>query len=102
MTFTVKTMENKQQTALTKLINTFKESIDYLESCLEDVTDETTRIRLRARLSQARYFLNYANEAKEMEEEHIEKAFDDGKWDSMAFKGTPKEQYYIDTYGGNK
>jgi prophage DNA circulation protein len=62
---------SKQQTALTKLINTFKESIDYLESSLEDVTDETTRIRLRARLSQARYFLNYANEAKEIEKEQM-------------------------------
>jgi hypothetical protein len=62
---------NKQQTAITKLISTFKESIDYLESSLEDVTDETTRIRLRARLSQARYFLNYANEAKEIEKEQI-------------------------------
>jgi hypothetical protein len=62
---------SKQQTALTKLINTFKESIDYLESSLEDVTDETTRIRLRARLSQARYFLNYVNEAKEIEKEQM-------------------------------
>jgi hypothetical protein len=62
---------SKQQTALTKLISTFKESIDYLESCLEDVTDETTRIQLKARLSQARYFLNYANEAKEIEKEQM-------------------------------
>lgn len=69
---------NKQQTAITKLISTFKESIDYLESSLEDVTDETTRIRLRARLSQARYFLNYANEAKAMEKEQHSETFNQG------------------------
>jgi hypothetical protein len=87
---------NKQQTALTKLINTFKESIDYLESSLEDVTDETTRIRLRARLSQARYFLNYANESKEMEKEQIENAWDLGRRDiDYPANG---EQYYKEIY----
>jgi hypothetical protein len=35
----------------------------------------------------------------EMEKQQIEDAFDKGKWDSMAFKGTPKEQYYNETYG---
>jgi hypothetical protein len=96
---------NKQQTEITKLISTFKESIDYLESCLEDedVTDETTRIRLRARLSQARYFLNYANEAKEMEKEHIEEAFANGVDDEYEYhvNNQPRkntEDYYKETY----
>jgi hypothetical protein len=93
---------SKQQTAITKLISTFKESIDYLESSLEDVTDETTRIRLKARLSQARYFLNYANEAKEMEKEQIIDARlsldkSDNIWDSaIAFEEA--EKYYKETY----
>ena len=38
-------------------------------------------------------------QAKQMEKQQIEDAFDKGKWDSMAFKGTPKEQYYNETYG---
>jgi len=98
---------SKQQTALTKLIGTFKESIDYLESCLEDVTDETTRIQLRARLSQAKYFLNYANEAKEIEKEQIEEAFANGVDDEYEYhiNNQPRkntEEYYNETYGGNK
>ena len=40
--------------------------------------------------------------AKEMEKEQIIKAFEDGKWDSVAFKATPNEKYYEQTYGGNK
>ena len=102
MTFTMKTMENKQQTALTKLISTFKESIDYLESCLEDVTDETTRIQLKARLSQARYFLNYANEAKEMEKEQHRRTYVDStsQFENEAYMPhiKPFEQYYKETY----
>jgi hypothetical protein len=37
-------------------------------------------------------------EAKAKEKEQIQDAFDKGKWDSLAFKGTPKEQYYNETY----
>ena len=33
------------------------------------------------------------------EKEQICDAFDKGKWDTMAFKGTLKEQYYNETYG---
>jgi hypothetical protein len=93
---------NKQQTAITKLISTFKESIDYLESSLEDVTDETTRIRLRARLSQARYFLNYANEAKEMEKEQMSESWYNGHYYDYNTEEIPNdifEQYYNETYG---
>ena len=37
-------------------------------------------------------------QAKEIEKEQIQDAFDKGKWDSLAFKGTPKEQYYNETF----
>jgi hypothetical protein len=40
--------------------------------------------------------------AKEMEKEQIIKAFEDGKWDSVAFKATPNEQYYEQKYKGKK
>jgi hypothetical protein len=36
---------------------------------------------------------------KQIEKEQICDAFDKGKWDTMAFKGTLKEQYYNQTYG---
>jgi hypothetical protein len=36
--------------------------------------------------------------AKEMEKELMMKAFDDGKWDSLAFKGTPSEDWYNKTF----
>lgn len=39
------------------------------------------------------------DQAKQMEKEQICDAFDKGKWDTMAFKGTLKEQYYNETYG---
>jgi hypothetical protein len=41
-------------------------------------------------------------QAKEMEKEQIVDAFEDGKWDSLAFKATPNEQYYEQKYKGNK
>lgn len=40
-----------------------------------------------------------AEELLQMEKEQICDAFDKGKWDTMAFKGTLKEQYYNQTYG---
>ena len=42
---------------------------------------------------------NALKKAKQMEKEQICDAFDKGKWDTMAFKGTLKEQYYNETYG---
>jgi len=44
----------------------------------------------------------HIEQAKEIEKNQIIKAFDDGKWDSMEFKGTESEHYYSETYGGNK
>jgi hypothetical protein len=46
--------------------------------------------------------MEIVEQAKEMEKEQIIKAFEDGKWDSVAFKATPNEQYYEQKYGGNK
>jgi hypothetical protein len=43
--------------------------------------------------------MNHIQKAKAMERENIIEAFDKGKWDSLAFKGTPKEEYYNETYG---
>jgi hypothetical protein len=96
-----------KKTALDILINTFKENIRFLESNLEDATDPTTRIQLTARLSQARYFLNYANESKEKEKEQIEDAFYQGENNSVDYfnpenRIKESEQYYNETYGGNK
>lgn len=64
---------NKQQTAVDTLIVNFKESISYLESALVSGNHELTKIQIKARLSQARYFLTYTIEAKEMEKEKHEK-----------------------------
>jgi hypothetical protein len=64
-------MSNEKQTAVDKLIINFKESITYLESSLDCCNDELTKVQLKARLSQARYFLTYAIEAKEMEKEQM-------------------------------
>ena len=54
------------------------------------------------------YWLNEAIEqAKKMEKEQIENAFQDGKWDwsEHITNGTESKdltQYYKETYGGNK
>ena len=88
-----------KQTALDILINTFKENIRFLESNLEDATDPTTRIQLTARLSQARYFLNYAIESKEMEKEQMLECY--LKADVFPRK-YEFEKWYNETYGGNK
>ena len=56
-----------KQTAVDTLIVNFKESISYLESSLDCCNDQLTKVELKTRLSQARYFLTYAIEAKEME-----------------------------------
>ena len=37
-------------------------------------------------------------QAIEMEKQQIMQAFDKGKWDSMAFNGTPNEKYYNETF----
>ena len=95
-----------KQTAVGKLISTFKESIDYLESSLEEVTDETTHIQLKARLSQARYFLNYANEVKEMEKEQMiefaQEVFRNRYNQIHESLGNIADDIYNETYGGNK
>jgi hypothetical protein len=91
----------KKQTAVDTLIVNFKESISYLESVLVSGNHELTKIQIKARLSQARYFLNYAIEAKEMEKEQIIDAYWDGGQDVPLHINTC-EQYYNETYGGNK
>lgn len=65
-------MSNKQTTAVSQLIETFKENIKYLESCLEEQTTELGKIQHKARLAQARYFLNYATESLPIERKQIE------------------------------
>lgn len=90
---------NKQQTSVDLLIINFKESITYLESSLDCCNHKLTKIVIKARLSQARYFLTYAIEAKEMEKEQIEEAFENGM---NAVNIHNLEQYYNKTYGGNK
>jgi hypothetical protein len=77
-----------KKTALQLLINDFKSSIDYLELCLKSQKDEKTIIQTKARLSQARYFLTFANEKLEVEKEQIRKSYCDS-------------EYYNETYGGN-
>jgi hypothetical protein len=105
---TMKTIGNNldkeiQQSALTKLINIFKENITFLESSLDCCNDELIKIVLKVRLSQARYFLTYAIEAKEMEKEQIIGAANNGcKGMCMIDASRDGKQYYNETYGGNK
>jgi hypothetical protein len=96
-----------KQTAVDTLIVNFKESISYLESSLDCCNDQLTKVELKVRLSQARYFLTYAIEAKEIEKEQmrldIEKKWEQyriitNNEDAWSFK----EWLIKQTYGGNK
>lgn len=75
------------KTAMQQLI----EKLDKIEKQL----DKENNLLMSSALFAAK---SIALEFIEKEKEQIENAFDNGKWDSMAFKGTPKEQYYSQTY----
>jgi heterodisulfide reductase subunit B len=92
---------NKKQTAVDTLIVNFKESISYLESSLDCCNDELTKAQLKVRLSQARYFLTYAIEAKEMEKEQMIKFAWNCHLKREMFEYQIEEKYN-ETYGGNK
>jgi hypothetical protein len=64
-------------------------SVGWLVECLSiHLTEE-----------QKTQFEGLFQQTQQMNRDEIEEAFDKGKWDSLAFKGTPKEQYYNETYG---
>ena len=98
---------NKQQTAVDTLIINFKESITFLESSLDCCNDELTKVQLKARLSQARYFLNYAIEAKEIEKEQHADTWDksmdnlDARGGNIVRAFVDFDEYYIETYGAD-
>ena len=84
------------------LIINFKESITYLESSLDCCNDELIKVQLKARLSQARYFLTYAIESKEMEKEQHEKfnkfLNDEKQLGISDLKTIERIQWYYNTY----
>ena len=49
-----------------------------------------------------RVILDKIESMLEKEKEVIMDAFQEGKWDSMAFKGTPNEQYYNETFNNKE
>jgi hypothetical protein len=88
-----------KQTAVDTLIINFKGSIKYLESSLGCCNDELTNAQLKARLSQARYFLNYAIEAKEIEKQKLEQFYNHGQWAIIEHgHGESFEDYYNKTF----
>lgn len=91
-----------KQTAVDTLINNFKESITFLESSLNCCNDELTKVLFKARLSQARYFLNYAIESKEMEKKIMIDFTKNYNIHNFNYCNMIVEEFYDFTYGGNK